>query len=466
MQKDDTSSSGCRAAKRTRIGIHGGDDDPPLDLLSLYQSDIGDRILSYASSVDLCTLDKLSKQFKILTTNQWKVVTKERFGMNNGKDGWRVGISFLRPPLLANMSDENIYRKRGKRVATNESYVMTVGHYIRGIEVFDTSELRYIQNLTTSIGHNWTITICGRIGSEIIVTSNGEYVCAQRGNEVQRWSHNTQALNGLKSIGCETHLIIPYDDRIQIYEVNHEVGLGNSSTELLSLRKDIRVEEGRRKLNGRREVNVAWGPPPDKTHFIIGYPHQICVWKFDAATHSISLMNTITVNEFEVRGVALAEDYIAASVIGNYYTGRKAHIWNRKTGEKMVYADEDSLYEDHLSIYRPCLFCYGHILVSTSKRKSILCVWNMKTGRLIQRYDILPRDEYGRPQSVENSDAVYLDHFNAFLCLTSSLGLTDEMIVLVSFPSNKRQSDMATTIIRRETRSSESDIPIEQSNKV
>ena len=54
----------------------------------------------YASGNDLCTLDILNKQFNTLTTNQWKVVTKERFGMNNGKEGWKMGTSFLRPPTF------------------------------------------------------------------------------------------------------------------------------------------------------------------------------------------------------------------------------------------------------------------------------------------------------------------------------------------------------------------------------
>ena len=61
------------------------------DLLKLYQSDLGDRILSYASGADLCTLDMLNTKFNALTTDQWQVVTKDRFGMDNGKQGWKVG---------------------------------------------------------------------------------------------------------------------------------------------------------------------------------------------------------------------------------------------------------------------------------------------------------------------------------------------------------------------------------------
>ena len=91
------SSSNSRASKRPRQGVDNvsGEDESPLDLLALYQSDFGDRILSYASGADLCTLDALNNQFNRLTNGQWNVVTKDRFGMSNGKEGWRKGVSFL-----------------------------------------------------------------------------------------------------------------------------------------------------------------------------------------------------------------------------------------------------------------------------------------------------------------------------------------------------------------------------------
>ena len=50
-----------RPAKRLR---RVGELPTSFDLLWLYQSDLGDRILSYASGQDLCTLDILNKQFK------------------------------------------------------------------------------------------------------------------------------------------------------------------------------------------------------------------------------------------------------------------------------------------------------------------------------------------------------------------------------------------------------------------
>ena len=53
-----------RATKR--IKRDSGELPVSFDLLALYKSDLGDRILSYASGQDLCTLDILNKQFNTL----------------------------------------------------------------------------------------------------------------------------------------------------------------------------------------------------------------------------------------------------------------------------------------------------------------------------------------------------------------------------------------------------------------
>ena len=73
-------SSVSRAVKRCRIdGDNGGGDDEPLNnLLAFYQSDVGDKILSFASGKDLCALDLSSKQLQRLTNEPWKNITKDR----------------------------------------------------------------------------------------------------------------------------------------------------------------------------------------------------------------------------------------------------------------------------------------------------------------------------------------------------------------------------------------------------
>ena len=95
---------------------------------------------------------------------------------------------------------------------------------------------------------NWKVAICGQVGSEIIVTSKSNKICAQKGDiatyDVQLFEFAAVSSCGIEIIGCQTHLIVAHDGQIQLYEVSHEQqerGDTNNNTELLSLRKDIRV---------------------------------------------------------------------------------------------------------------------------------------------------------------------------------------------------------------------------------
>jgi len=456
-----------RATKR--IKRDSGELPTSFDLLALYKSDFGDRILSFASGVDLCTLDIINKQFKSLTTNQWNIVTKERFGMNNGKEGWKMGTSFLRPPKFVHNAGGYEGADGGSpHVAANENIIAYTSDFKvnanASIELRDASTLNTI-NLRPSPISNWKVAICGREGAEIIVTSNGRKICAQRrDNEV---SYNVQQLDfdtntgcGIETIGCETHLIVAHDGRVQLYEVINEqleqVGHGgdtNNNTELISLRKDIQVEGGVVDYDDEEELmeeKLAWSP--DKTHFIVGYPHQICVWKFEAETNEITLTKTID-TAWEVNNVALAEDYIVASS-----KNKRVHIWNRNTGDKMVYT---SMYMTKHSLcdvgiteqlwnasHWPLqLSCHGRILVSTSHIGCALCIWDMKAGKLLKRHNeakeqgvvqMLPRGIFS-----EVTDMAYLQQLNAILCMTAEY---ENMWV---FPTNQRQLDMATSIHQR-----------------
>lgn len=174
-------------AKRPR---RYSDDESPLDLLAAYQSDAGCKILSYASGNDLCTLDILNNQFQSLTTNAWKNIAKERFGMNNGKKGWRIRVNFLEKTEFIHVSDADEEGGRFRRaiqtipkVAANESIIVAaLGIYTTNIlEIRDASKLNTIRQEESPLkGRITNLTLCGRVGSEIIVTSNKTHICAQR----------------------------------------------------------------------------------------------------------------------------------------------------------------------------------------------------------------------------------------------------------------------------------------------
>jgi len=316
-------------------------------------------------------------------------------------------------------------------IAANESIIVTITDTHEEMEIIDASTLDYIRT-SHSPFNNWDVNICGKVGSEIIVTSNLNMMCAKRGNELQRWQYRENHLHtaGISSIGCKTHLIVTYDGMIYIYEVNQEGQ--DDSTELLSLKKEIKVEEGRGDSAGAIISSIAWGP--GNTHFIVGYPHQICVWKFEAANNEISLTKTIK-TEWELTNVALAEDYIVAS--SEY---RNVHIWNRSTGDKMAY---DYLYdvepdeeEDDEYLLPLCLTCLGHILVSTSHAGCALCIWDMRTGELLKRHEQL--------DGMLPEHMVYLQGMNSFLCM-GEYKYTDAW----AFPTNKSQYDKVISVCRR-----------------
>ena len=448
-----------RATKR--IKRDSGELPTTFDLQALYKSDLGNRILSYASGQDLCVLDILNKQFNTLTTKQWNVVTKDRFGMNDGKEGWKVGTSFLRPAkFIHNVGGFDSADGGSAHVVANENIVAYTSDFMVGIDLRDASTLNTID--TVSSLRHWKVSICGRLGSEIIVTSNNRHVCALRkdftqGDFIQQLEFDISSGCGIETIGCETHLIVAHDGRVQLYEVNNEqheqVGHGgntNNNTDLISFRKGIKVEEGAE--NGwAEETKLAWAP--DKIHFIVGSSHKICVFKLNATNNEINLVKTID-TEWEVTNVALAEDYIVASS-----KNKKVHIWNRNTGDKMVYGlqggkTRDSLcdighhisYEAEDFVWPLSLSCHGHILVSTSHIGCAICIWNMKTGELLKRHNeaneegvvvMLPDDIYS-----DATDMAYLQRLNAFLCM----GDYQNMWV---FPTNQAQSEMATSICQR-----------------
>ena len=69
----------------------------------------------------------------------------------------------------------------------------------------------------------------------------------------------------------------------------------------------------------------------------------------------------------------------------------------------------------------------------------------MKTGQLLGRYNDAEEEQYttSLPQGNDATDMVYLKHLNAFLCMEGYMNVW-------SFPTNKRQYDLAISTRRRE----------------
>jgi hypothetical protein len=79
---------------------------------------------------DLCKIDAINKQFCDLTADAWVKVTNKRFGMKNGKEGWKVDTSFLRKPVFINLcmtpGHDNMWYAGTPNVATHNSFIAVV----------------------------------------------------------------------------------------------------------------------------------------------------------------------------------------------------------------------------------------------------------------------------------------------------------------------------------------------------
>ena len=66
--------------------------------------------------------------------------------------------------------------------------------------------------------------------------------------------------------------------------------------------------------------------------------------------------------------------------------------------------------------------CHGHILVSTSFVGCAICIWDMKTGELLKRYNNAEEERYTNllPDGNDATDMTYLESLNAFLCIVTT----------------------------------------------
>lgn len=134
---------------------------------------MGEKVLSYASPSDLCKIDTLNKQFQRFLIPTWEKITKERFGMKNGKDGYRQGISFLRKPVYIHINsapgrENTMYYAGSPKVATSDEIIVitsddaTDDGAAHGNCVYDARDLD---------GGGWNLAVCGQTGAEVIASN-------------------------------------------------------------------------------------------------------------------------------------------------------------------------------------------------------------------------------------------------------------------------------------------------------
>ena len=295
--------------------------------------------------------------------------------------------------------------------------------------------------------------MCGRVGSEIIVTSNAREVAAIRGNDTQLVRHERQlrSPNGILLLSCETHLIVCIGNFLKLYRVETDT----VSAELLSFKQSVVTtrENDQNMTTDRDDVAISWGS--DKSSFVYCRGNEISVWRLDVANDTLNQVKLIDYGEdeedadLEIDNVALGDDFIVGSS-----TQRDIHIWNRSTGEKLPYVlcdidDENDRLDPDDIIRELVLWCCGDILISSSHLGNKLCIWDVKSGELLKEH-VLELD--GLPDGNALTSLAYLPHLNGFMLVTS------HFTTFISFPTNKRQKEMAKSIRRRELHSATHDM--------
>jgi hypothetical protein len=376
------------------------DDDGSPDLLALYSGDLSERMLSFASGSDLCQLDAVNKRFKDLTAAKWKLVTYERFGMKNGKDGWRMGLSFMRKPIVI---DHVVTPEEGLMDYGKSDYVTTYNSLIAvnrpsdkdwnsrlrcgapGVNLYDAEILVRVPSRQEQ---GCKTVMAGPTGNELFITNEGNVLkISHRENDfVQRHVFYFEEDDiDIKVIGNQTHVIVVVGNTIHL----NKLSFSAHENTFVGWCHSVRLVEDRRNHDEMiYPTSIAWGQD-QSSEFVISYfskkyEMEISVWNLETEADVITRTQTIFHADERVDQVVLTDDYI----IGNTLWGN-IFIWDRKTGEKMRRGFP--LFEDHefgnyyrLSTY---MSCHGHILVSTSHiSECALCVWNIKTGQLLKKW--------------------------------------------------------------------------------
>ena len=437
-----------------------------INLLALYESDVGERIRSYASATDLCTLDLLCTRTRKINIPIWHKLTEQKYGNTPqlGKEGYKYARHdvFLQEPVFANITeDENLNVGYGfygyGAIAANNSIIVGVTDDTddlplqNQIGIYDASNIQHTRNEESPI-QNKRVGICGKDGSEIIVTANDRDVCARRkcqhgGNHY----HSFGVAGPFKSVHIlcsEKYLIIALGSFMVVYEVKTEPVFSGKNSNFFSRKIGHRFVD---RSDNDAEINdMSW--KYCKSSFVVGWPDRIDVYEFNPKSDTIlSLTQRIdsTITPC-IQTVALSGKYIVGSC-----DERKINIWDRKSGNLLHYSlcdvdEEDMLNEEDIEVYGPsglqvCCPDSCEIMISSSHLGPVLCVWNMRTGELLGRYEedlhfgLLPND------GPDLSSMVYLEHLNGFLCMIGGLNIW-------SFPRSFDQEVTMRTIRDREYR--------------
>lgn len=418
-------------------------------------------MFSFASGSDLCAFETVNKRFNKLAVAAWSRVTYTRFGIRDGKEGWKLGVSFLRKPIFINLSTETNNQFGSPQVAAHNSLIAIVtnfeediwtGQDVRqGINVYDAINLSHVGSLD---GSGWDITIAGPPGREVFITNtddrlvlsysvnDDEHDMSNTFDEVQKFP--SSSIDGITVIASETHVIFVTGNFINVNRIST-----SQHHECCALSQSILLEEGKQFTSDQYSNTIAWGPD-QSTEFAVYYSspekNELSNWSVDTETDQISRTNTIQVDtDLELNQVALSSDYIIGASID-----KKIHVWERFSGEKkhsFLCDVIDGLDADDVG-HPLRMSCHGNILIATSHLGCALCVWDIEKGELLRKCYESFEERFASmlPDGMDATGMAYCKQQNGYICAHGH----NQYLNIWLFPTNQEQYDQAIKIRNRE----------------
>lgn len=376
--------------------------------------------------------------------------------MKNGKEGWKVGTSFLRKPVFIHINmapgHDNMYYDGTPKVTIHNS-LMAVASDVggddasNGTNLYNANTLEFIETLDI---FSWKTTMLGSVGNKIFVSNVNDVLLFYSGDMTRAFK--AEFLDNMACdipvIGCETHAIVLAGRSLILYKQTIDGESPVLATQSVILGRTCH------EINHEGycfENTINWGA--DRSEFVVYHSLdnerskaetcEISVWSFDATTDQITQTQLIEAG-IGLRNVVMAEDFIVGAC-----AERKIHVWNRRTKEKMPYILCDVDEDDELAridlLYARCMSLHGHTFVTNSYLGCALCVWNVKTGELLKKYNDVVDGQWVDllPDRTDVTSMAYLKHLNGFV-------LTDGYLKVWTFPTNQDQKDRAVAICRRE----------------
>jgi hypothetical protein len=466
------SPSSCMSQTESGLDLFKEQDGSP-DLFALYSGDLGERMFLYASGQDLCKLDSVNKQFKELTAAAWKQLAYERFGMRSGKEGWKHGMSLLREPIFIQFDSTpehpQMYYMGSADVTAHNSLIAVITDDEGedeaapiGINLYDAKDMRH----TGSKGRGgWRVLVAGPPGEETFITnisnciriSRSEGDASSRSEEYTSFDYTERQVfptnrnpHGIPMIGSEAYVIMVIGNILNLNK------LPNEAVEDLVLCQSITLGRGHRNDDEAFDNSIAWGADRS-TEFAVFHTvgaldvlnqdsdeSEISLWRIDTDAEQMVRTQTIC-TKTHLGAIELTEDYVIGSC-----SSKMIHVWDRNTGDMMPYGalcdvdEEDQLDNDELT-HPLQLSCHGHILVTTSHLGNALCIWNIRTGELLERRNNAEELRFAdlMPNGFDVTSMTYWKHLNGFIVANISLGAW-------CFPMNREQQEAALKIRRRQ----------------